>query len=213
MPASTVGLYTIVQNTSGVAKSFGFLGKHGRRLAAGQTYAQAGDLVQLAIRRGPRHFKGLERSLKAGRLAIIASPGLPMRDATTGDVKVVVLSNGVLGLADPGWGAFEGVFRGAFAAPTTPRSTPVASIVLTFGVPVTGFTVSDLSLTRGGAAVPLVGVTATSPDNRVFTIGDMTALTGAAGVYVLNLAAASSGISDIDGNAQVADISTTWTHS
>lgn len=210
---TTIGLYTTVRNTSGRARSFGFLGKHGRRLAAGETYTEPGDLAQKAARRGVRHFKGLERSLLAGRLAIVVGPAPTVRDATTGDAKVLTLVNGVLGIGDPSWGVFEGVLRGSFAAPTTPRVTPVATIVLSFGVPVTGFVVGSLVLTRAAVPVTLAGVTASTADSKAFTIGDMTALTGVAGAYVLTLPAAGSAVVDIDGNTQATDIVASWTHS
>jgi FG-GAP-like repeat len=91
-----------------------------------------------------------------------------------------------------------------------PRTTPVSSITITFSAPVTGFDLADLSLTRNGSPVALTGASLTSTDNATWTLGNLSALTGPLGSYVLTLTAAGSGITDAAGNPLAADASDSW---
>lgn len=100
----TTGLYTTVENTSGVAKVFGFLGTHGKRLAANETYTVPGDLVtKLGASRSQRKFKALEKALQDGDLAIVSSPAVYLYDATDEVTRELSLDNAVLGTVDPQW--------------------------------------------------------------------------------------------------------------
>jgi trimeric autotransporter adhesin len=90
------------------------------------------------------------------------------------------------------------------------RNTPVDSIPITFSEPVTGFDLSDLSLTLNGVSVSLSGATLTTNDNTTFTLGNLGGLTTAEGTYVLNLPAAGSGIVDADQIPMAADAAATW---
>lgn len=100
----TTGLYTTVENTSGVEKVFGFLGTHGKRLAANETYTVSGDLVsKLGNARSQRKFKALESALKTGDLSIVSSPAVYLYDATNEESRELSLDNGVLGTVDPQW--------------------------------------------------------------------------------------------------------------
>lgn len=102
-PVST-GLYTTVENTSGVEKVFGFLGTHGKRLSANETYTVSGDLVsKLGNARSQRKFKALESALKTGDLAIVSSPAVYLYDATDEATRELSLDNGALGTVDPQW--------------------------------------------------------------------------------------------------------------
>lgn len=216
MPSNTTCLYTTVQNLTGKAHSFGFLGAHGRRLAANEQYSEFGNLLQKVASRFPwsrRRFEALERSLLAQRLAIISTPIGVVQDATTHSSKMLTLTNGTLGVADTCFPPFLGAVTAAFTAISGPRGTPVPSATLTFTAPVSGFNVADLSMTRGGSNVPLTGVTITTTDNKVFTINGLTALTGTAGTYVITLTASGAGIVDIYNNTLAANATVTWVHS
>ncbi len=92
-----------------------------------------------------------------------------------------------------------------------PRTTAVGSLTITFSEPVTGFGLSDLSLTRDGGANLFTGSqTLTSSDNVTFTLGNLSPLTGSVGSYTLRLVANGSGIQDAAGNAMLADASEAW---
>jgi hypothetical protein len=100
----TSGLYTTVENTSGVDKVFGFLGTHGKRLEANETYTVPGDLVsKLGAQRSQRKFNALEAALVAGDLKIVSSPAVYLYDATDDVTKELALDNAVLGTVDPQW--------------------------------------------------------------------------------------------------------------
>jgi len=77
MPNTTTDLYTTVKNVSGVTQTFGFLGKHGKRLDNNETYSVRGDLVgALGAERSTRRFTALERALVNGALTIVKSPSV-----------------------------------------------------------------------------------------------------------------------------------------
>lgn len=105
----TTGLYTTVENTSGAAAVFGFLGTHGRRLAANATYTVPGDLVSalgggaLNTKKSARQFKALEKALKAGDIKIVSSPAAYLYDATLEKTSELSLDDGTLGVIDPRW--------------------------------------------------------------------------------------------------------------
>jgi subtilisin family serine protease len=83
-----------------------------------------------------------------------------------------------------------------------PRMTAVASIVVSFNRAISGFDVTDLVLTRNGAAVPLAGASLTpSLDRKTWTLSGagLEQATNASGSYRLELVAAKSGIIDGSG--------------
>jgi hypothetical protein len=110
-------LYSTVRNISGVPMAFGFLGKHGKRLEAGEQYTVPGNIAdQLAAgRSGPtkRNFEALERALagfvnQAGAsisptLALVSTPPPHLYDSTRDVTSVVTLAGGALGIAAPCW--------------------------------------------------------------------------------------------------------------
>lgn len=69
------GLYTEVKNVSGAARTFGFIGRRGRRLNNNEAYLVPGDLVADLARGNVRKFKALEKALYNGDL-VIKSPAL-----------------------------------------------------------------------------------------------------------------------------------------
>jgi hypothetical protein len=101
------GLYTTVKNTSGAARVFGFLGAHGKRLAANETYTVPGDLVSTVGkggRGGQRQFKALEKALERGTLVITKSPAVYLTDEDDGSIDQVNLNDNALGTKSPeGW--------------------------------------------------------------------------------------------------------------
>ena len=83
-----------------------------------------------------------------------------------------------------------------------PRNAVVGSITITFDRPVSGFDLSDLSLTRNGGASLLPGTaTLTSSDSRVFTLAHIADITMASGSYNLTLNYAGSGIQSLASGA------------
>ena len=104
---SVPGLYTTVKNISGVARVFGFLGAHGKRLANDETYTVAGDLVSTVGkggRGGQRQFKALELALEDGDLVITKSPAVYLTDEDDGSIDQLNLDANALGTKSPeGW--------------------------------------------------------------------------------------------------------------
>ena len=88
-----------------------------------------------------------------------------------------------------------------------PTSGPVNSITITFPEPVTGFGLSDLSLSRDGGPNLLTGAqTLTSSDGgRTWVLGNLGSLTFLASDYTLHLLAGGSGIVGSSGKALSAD--------
>jgi len=100
----TTGLYTTVENTSGATKVFGFLGTHGKRLEANETYTVPGDLVtKLGAKLSARPFKALEKALVAGDLKIVSSPAVYLKSTTDDTTAQLALEGRVLGTVDPQW--------------------------------------------------------------------------------------------------------------
>lgn len=92
-----------------------------------------------------------------------------------------------------------------------PRTTGLSELTIVFSSAVSGFDLTDLSLTRDGGPNLLTGSQLlSSADNVTFTLGNLSALTGAAGEYVLSLHAAGSGIQDAVGNLLTGDAVETW---
>ncbi len=94
-----------------------------------------------------------------------------------------------------------------FAQVATPRNIGVSSLDVTFTESVSGFDVSDLSLTFNGNPVSLSGASI-SGSGANYTISGLN--TTAQGAYVLTLNFNASGISDAAGNALGANASVSW---
>ncbi|MFZ5829853.1 MAG: hypothetical protein ACOY3P_07185, partial [Planctomycetota bacterium] len=95
-----------------------------------------------------------------------------------------------------------------------PRTTAVDTITIRFSEPVTGFDLTDLSLTRNGGANPLTEAQSlTTTDGLTWQLENLSGLTGASGSYVLELTAAGSGIVDWAGNPLAVDAIEAWENS
>ncbi len=91
----------------------------------------------------------------------------------------------------------------------TPRTTAVSTLTIVFDEAVLNFSVADLSLTRDGGGNLLPGGEAlTTEDSISWTLFPTSEHTAADGSYVF--AVDSSGITDLAGNALVADDSINW---
>jgi C1A family cysteine protease len=92
------------------------------------------------------------------------------------------------------------------------RQTSVSSITITFSEAVSGFGLSDLSLTReGGSNLLTVSQSLSSSDNVTWTLSGLSGITDKAGKYELKLTAAGSEITDSSGNDLSTDASDAWT--
>ena len=106
MSDSNASLVTVVKNTSGVTKRFGFLPPHGMQLTANETVSVFGHLTE-AVNRGDRfgkrHMTALQAALLNDDINIQSTPGVVLLDATTGDPRTLTLSANVLDIANPSW--------------------------------------------------------------------------------------------------------------
>jgi hypothetical protein len=86
-----------------------------------------------------------------------------------------------------------------------PRTSAVGLVTINFSETVTGVSVSDFRLTRNGTVVSLAGVPLAG-SGASYTL-DLSSVTNSVGSYVLTLIASGSGITDLSGNALVANAS------
>jgi glucose/arabinose dehydrogenase len=92
-----------------------------------------------------------------------------------------------------------------------PRNVPVDSIVIEFSEPISGFNLTDLTLSRdGGPNLLTAGQSLSSADNQHWTLSGLSALTTVPGSYVLSLTAAGSGIVDAAGASLSASVTETF---
>jgi hypothetical protein len=92
-----------------------------------------------------------------------------------------------------------------------PRNSAVSTISIVFSKAVTGFDLSDLSLTlNGGVNLLTAGQTLTTSNNITFTLNNVAALTGSSGNYLLTLVAAGSGIIDVTANPLTVGATDAW---
>ncbi len=104
----TTCLYSTVKNTSGVAKTFGFLPPHGKKLAINEEFTCFGDIRQALIRfersEARRSIIAFENALRRGDIEIINTPNVILEDLQNpGHSKMLTLRNGTLGVATPCW--------------------------------------------------------------------------------------------------------------
>jgi hypothetical protein len=90
-----------------------------------------------------------------------------------------------------------------------PRDTPVDEAIIWFSEPMQGLEVSQLALRRDGGANLLTGMETLVDDARTTWTLDLSALTGADGVYQLTLLPGT--VSDLAGNALAAGAIENWT--
>jgi hypothetical protein len=108
-------------------------------------------------------------------------------------------------------------------SPPTATFGPVAAIVagsiptasVSFSEQVRGVDVTDFTLTRNDAIVPLAGVTLVTSNSAAPTLQltNLASVTNVPGVYRLTLRAAGTGIADAAGNLLAADVAVTWRNS
>jgi hypothetical protein len=97
------------------------------------------------------------------------------------------------------------------AVTPNPRTTAVGSMTIVFNEPSFGLTLTSLSLTFNDGSNLLTGSqTLTTSDNVTWTLGNLSAITGAVGGYSLTLTAAGSGVTDKAGNALASGANTSW---
>jgi subtilisin-like proprotein convertase family protein len=93
-----------------------------------------------------------------------------------------------------------------------PRATGVSAITINFDEPVSGLTLADLALSRGGGGDLLSGSqNVTSGDGVSWSLADLTTLTSPTGAYELDLSGPGSTISDLAGNLFTQTVSTNFT--
>jgi hypothetical protein len=174
----------------------------------------------------------------SGASVSIYSSGTLIGSAVAGGSNTIVTTNGTVDLADGGRsitarqtesGKAESADSAALsvtidtAAPTAdiadvspdPRSSGVSSVNVVFSEAVANVDVSDFSLTRSDANIPLtVDQSPTSADDITFTVPSLLSLTSVSGTYVLSVSFAPPlGITDLAGNGLAAPASDTWVHS
>lgn len=98
--------YTVVKNTSGATKFFGFLGRHGRSLANAATFNIPGP-PQSQFGWNARKQASFEAALIAGTVTIVSTPAIVLND-TTPDAALVDPTT-VLTVNPTGGGASGGV--------------------------------------------------------------------------------------------------------
>ena len=105
-------LYTTVRNTAGVERYYAFLGARGMRLGVNEEVTLFGHPTEWGTRKDwdGRSSRGLANALHGNGttayLSIVSTPAIYLKDGTTNAVKKLSLAGGVLGTADPSWGAF-----------------------------------------------------------------------------------------------------------
>jgi hypothetical protein len=148
--------------------------------------------------------------------------GLAPFTSTSGNYVLSVSPTGITdpagnpGAGSPATASFTQTIAGPLATiiqPTTPTNTPVSNVNVTFSKPInpTTFTVSTLTLTHNGIAVPITGIATIAPigaSTTNYTIGGLGTLTTAQGTYVLTVNDAA--IQDTNGNLGTGTPSTTF---
>ena len=97
-----------------------------------------------------------------------------------------------------------------FEAVVTPFTAARDTVSMWFSERVTGVSLDDFTLTRGGLIVPLIGVSLEGSGDS-YALSGLTLVTGGDGDYRLTLAASGSGITDAAGNLFAIAVATNWT--
>jgi hypothetical protein len=102
-------LFSTVKNTSGGAKTFGFLPPHGRRLGISEEFTCFGNILEAIIRdervTGRRQQKAFEAAISRGDIEILSTPN-PILEDENGTVQMLILKDGVLSQYDPCWESY-----------------------------------------------------------------------------------------------------------
>jgi hypothetical protein len=92
-----------------------------------------------------------------------------------------------------------------------PRNAVVDTMTITFSEPVTGLDLADLTLTRDGGENLLTGAqTLITTDAVTWTLGNLSPLTQADGLYELQLNSANAWVKDNAWNVLATDAATSW---
>lgn len=103
-----VTLSTVVNNTSGASRYFGFLGRHGVTLDAGEEFRISGDLIaKLSALPRKVKYNALVAELEAGNLALVSTPSQHYFDPTREETKILAVENGAVVIDDPEAGAYS----------------------------------------------------------------------------------------------------------
>lgn len=106
-------LYSVVKNVSGHAMTFPFIGPHGVKLAAAESYSVPGDVREAVMCRTPgrrslRRFEMLERALgnnstNTQYLEIVSTPAPVFYDETDEVSVILAVDNDVVIATAPCW--------------------------------------------------------------------------------------------------------------
>ena len=105
--ANTTCLHTVVTNTSGEDRIFGFLPPRGRMLAADAEFSEIGTVVDWMQGRGglspvpEKQMKALNRALVQGDIAIKQTPAVVLFDPTGVESLLLALDDSLFETATP----------------------------------------------------------------------------------------------------------------
>jgi hypothetical protein len=102
----TATTHSTVKNISGGSKKFGFLPPHGMELTADEEVTVFGDIreaVNRGDRFGNRWMNALASALENNELEIRNTPAPVFYDETLDNVRMLVVDNGSVALAEPCW--------------------------------------------------------------------------------------------------------------
>jgi len=99
-------LMSVLRNTSGQLKTFGFIPPHGKKLAVNEEISVFGNILE-AVNRGDRfgnrHMNALLDALDRGDITIVSTPAPILFDETNQTSHILVVDGGTLSIADPCW--------------------------------------------------------------------------------------------------------------
>lgn len=100
-------LYSVIRNTSGKTRRFGFLPPHGVQLDDQQEYTVFGNVLEAVFRAeratDRRNAQALAAALDRGDIEIMHTPAPILKDTVTGLNKMIKLSSGSLSAVAPSW--------------------------------------------------------------------------------------------------------------
>lgn len=101
-------LYSTVVNRTGQRRHFGFLPPHGKTLEANEEYTVFGHIQEAVVKdvervTSKRHMVAFERAVENGDIDILATPAPILHDTVTHLSKMLKMTSGTLGTADPCW--------------------------------------------------------------------------------------------------------------
>lgn len=108
MPVDTSSFYSVVKNTSGVARHFSFLPNGGRTLEPNEEYSYFGDIRNEIGRKAGsepssarRDREAFIRAIADGALSVITTPAPIFRDLTLDEPRTISIDNELLSVIDP----------------------------------------------------------------------------------------------------------------